>query len=398
MPSFKTLDALDVIGKTVLVRADLNVPAENGVITDATRIVRFAPTARELAAKGAKVVVLSHFGRPKAQESDFSQKQLVAELSKAVGQPVAFATDCVGAPAREAIAALPAGGIVLLENVRFHKGEEKNDPEFARQLAALGDLYVNDAFSAAHRAHASTAALAGLLPCAAGRLMQAELEALEHALGNPQRPVAAVVGGAKVSTKLDILTNLTKRVNVLIIGGAMANTFLLAQGKPMGKSLVEAELVNTARDILATAKTNGCDILLPEDVMLAAEFKAGTRALAASVDAVPADLMALDIGPLSSARFAQKLESCKTLVWNGPLGAFEIPPFNAGTNALAKAAAELTRAGKLLSVAGGGDTVSALEAAGVADQFSYISTAGGAFLEWLEGKELPGVKALEQAT
>lgn len=397
MTRFATLDTLDVKGKTVLVRADLNVPVEGQKVSDSSRIDRFAPTARELASKGAKVVILSHFGRPKAQEPEFSQKILLEALSKAVGQPVAFAADCVGKPAQEAVAALQPGQILLLENVRFHKGEEKNELEFARQLASLGQVYVNDAFSAAHRAHASTATLASLLPCAAGRLMQAELEALSKALGSPARPVCALVGGSKVSTKLDILTNLTKRVDMLIIGGAMANTFLLAQGKPMGKSLVEADLVGTAREILGAAKTNGCEILLPEDVILASEFKAGTLARAASVDAIPADMMALDIGPLSVARYAAKLEGCKTLVWNGPLGAFEIPPFNAGTNALAQKAAALTKAGKLLSVAGGGDTVSALEAAGAAADFTYISTAGGAFLEWLEGKELPGVKALESA-
>jgi phosphoglycerate kinase len=397
MTSFATLDTLDVKGKTVLVRADLNVPVEGQKVSDSSRIDRFAPTARELAGKGAKVVILSHFGRPKAQEPEFSQKILLEPLSKAVGQPVAFAADCVGKLAQEAVAALQPGQILLLENVRFHKGEEKNELEFAGQLASLGQAYVNDAFSAAHRAHASTATLASLLPCAAGRLMQAELEALGKALGNPARPVCALVGGSKVSTKLDILTNLTKRVNMLIIGGAMANTFLLAQGKPMGKSLVEADLVGTAREILAAAKTNGCEILLPEDVILASEFKAGTLARAASVDAIPADLMALDIGPLSVARYAAKLDTCKTLVWNGPLGAFEIQPFNAGTNALAQRAAALTKTGKLLSVAGGGDTVSALEAAGAAADFTYISTAGGAFLEWLEGKELPGVKALESA-
>ncbi len=397
MPRFTTLDQLDVSGKIVLVRADLNVPTEGQKVSDSSRIDRFSPTAIELARKGAKVVILSHFGRPKAQEPEFSQAFLAAPLAKAVGQSVAFATDCVGKVAQDAIAALKNGDILLLENVRFHKGEEKNDPDFAKQLAGLGDIYVNDAFSAAHRAHASTATLASLLPCAAGRLMQTELEALEKALGQPTRPVCAVVGGAKVSTKLDILTNLTKRVDKLIIGGAMANTFLLAQGKPMGKSLVEADLVSTARTILAAAKDNGCEILLPDDVMLAAEFKAGTPARAASVDAIPPDLMALDIGTLSIARFASALEGCKTLVWNGPLGAFEIPPFNAGTNALAQKAAALTKEGKLLSVAGGGDTVSALEAAGAADDFSYISTAGGAFLEWLEGKELPGVTALEIA-
>jgi len=398
MSSFNTLDSFDFKGKIVLVRADLNVPMQDGKISDTSRIDRFAPTAREILGKGGRVVVLSHFGRPKdGPSAEFSQKQLVGALSAAIGKPVAFADDCIGPKAQAAVAALADGDVLLLENVRFHKGEEKNDPAFAQALASLGQIYVNDAFSAAHRAHASTAQLASLLPSAAGRLMQAELEALSQALTHPQRPVLAVVGGAKVSTKLDLLANLTSKVDQLIIGGAMANTFLLAQGKPMGKSLVEPDLLDTARQILATAKSNGCTILLPEDLVVAGEFKAGTFSRAVSVDTVPTDMMALDIGPLSVARYVAALDECKTVVWNGPLGAFEIPPFDTATRTLAQAVAKCTQAGKLLSVAGGGDTVSALEAAGVADKLSYVSAAGGAFLEWLEGKDLPGVTALIRA-
>ena len=398
MSSFNTLDSFDFKGKIVLVRADLNVPMQDGKISDTSRIDRFAPTAREILGKGGRVVVLSHFGRPKdGPSAEFSQKQLVGALSAAIGKPVAFADDCIGPKAQAAVAALADGDVLLLENVRFHKGEEKNDPAFAQALASLGQIYVNDAFSAAHRAHASTAQLASLLPSAAGRLMQAELEALSQALTHPQRPVLAVVGGAKVSTKLDLLANLTSKVDQLIIGGAMANTFLLAQGKPMGKSLVEPDLLDTARQILATAKSNGCTILLPEDLVVAGEFKAGTFSRAVSVDTVPTDMMALDIGPLSVARYVAALDECKTMVWNGPLGAFEIPPFDTATRTLAQAVAKCTQAGKLLSVAGGGDTVSALEAAGVADKLSYVSAAGGAFLEWLEGKDLQGVTALIRA-
>jgi phosphoglycerate kinase len=398
MTGWNTLDTLDVKGKTVLVRADLNVPMDGDKVTDSTRIDRFAPTAKELAAKGAKVVILSHFGRPKdGPAPEFSQNKLVEPLAKALGAPVAFATDCIGKTATDAIAALPFGGVLLLENVRFHKGEEKNDPAFAKSLAALGDVYVNDAFSAAHRAHASTATLAELLPAAAGRLMQAELEALSKALANPQRPLLAVVGGAKVSTKLELLGNLISKVDKLVIGGAMANTFLLAQGKPVGRSLAEADLVATAKEIMAKATASKCQLLLPEDVVVAGEFKAGTFSRVVSVDTIPPDMMALDIGPLSIARYIKELAECKTVVWNGPLGAFEISPFDAATKALAQEVARLTQAGKVLSVAGGGDTVAALEAAGVANKFSYVSSAGGAFLEWLEGKELPGVTALLRA-
>ncbi len=398
MATFATLDTLSVSGKTVLVRADLNVPMQDGKVTDATRITRFAPTAKELAEKGAKVVVLSHFGRPKdGPTPEFSQAPLVAPLAAAVGRPVAFATDCIGPIAEAAVKALKPGEILLLENVRFYKGEEKNDPAFAKSLAALGDAYVNDAFSAAHRAHASTATLADLLPAAAGRLMQAELEALSAALENPQRPVMAVVGGSKVSTKLAILTNLVKKVDRLVIGGAMANTFLLAQGHSVGKSLAEPDLLDTARGILAAAQAANCTIYLPEDVMIAPDLKAGEQAIAVSAQAIPTSQMALDIGPASTAKLTAALETTKTVVWNGPLGAFEFPPFEKATVTVAQAVAKLTKAGKLCSVAGGGDTVAALETAGCGDGFSYVSSAGGAFLEWLEGQELPGVAALVRA-
>jgi phosphoglycerate kinase len=391
MPAFRTLDELPVADKTVLVRADLNVPTANGTITDDTRIVRFAPTARELAEKGAKVVILSHFGRPKdGPSAEFSQAFLADPLAKAIGRPVTFAKDCVGSVAESAVAALKPGEIVLLENVRFHKEEEKNDTCFAKSLAALGDVYVNDAFSAAHRAHASTEHLARFLPAAAGRLMQAELEALTRALENPQRPVMAVVGGSKVSTKIEVLTNLAKKVDCLVIGGAMANTFLLAKGIEVGKSLAERDFVQTAKDIMAA----GCEILLPEDVVVAETLKPGVATQVVSASAIPADKMALDVGPASVAAFKAKLASMKTVVWNGPLGAFEIPPFEQATVAAAQEVARLTKEGKLCSVAGGGDTVAALEAAGCAGEFSYVSSAGGAFLEWLEGKTLPGVAAL----
>lgn len=396
--SFATLDTLPVSGKTVLVRADLNVPMQDGKVSDATRITRFAPTAKELADKGAKVVILSHFGRPKdGPTPEFSQQPLVETLSKAVGRPVAFANDCVGATAEQAIKAMKPGDVLLLENVRFHKGEEKNDPAFAKSLAALGDLYVNDAFSAAHRAHASTATLADLLPAAAGRLMQAELEALTSALENPQRPVMAVVGGSKVSTKLAILKNLVKKVDRLVIGGAMANTFLQAQGVNVGKSLTESDMLDTARSILDAAKAAGCTVILPEDVVVAPDIKAGDKATTVSAQSIPADQMALDIGPASVSRLKSELGSMKTVVWNGPLGAFEFSPFEKATSAVAQEVTRLTKAGALKSVAGGGDTVSALETAGCADGFSYVSSAGGAFLEWLEGQELPGVAALVRA-
>ncbi|MBI5163384.1 MAG: phosphoglycerate kinase [Magnetospirillum sp.] len=392
---FRTIDALDVRGKRVLVRADLNVPAKDGKVTDSTRIDRSAATLKELAARGAKVVVLTHFGRPKGHEAKYSQKLLVEPLAKAVGQPVAWADDCLGTAAEAVIAALKDGDIALLENVRFYPEEEKNDAAFAGKLAALGDVYVNDAFSTAHRAHASTEGLAHLLPAAAGRLMQAELEALGKALEKPEKPVAAVVGGAKVSTKLELLGNLVARVDYLIIGGGMANTFLFAQGKPVGTSLCEKEMADTARAIMDKAKAAKCHIVLPVDAVVAGAFAENAPSTVVSVDAVPADQMILDAGPASIEAIIDRLGGCRTLVWNGPLGAFEIAPVDTATNAVAQAAAERTRQGRLRTVAGGGATVAALAKAGVEDQFSYVSTAGGAFLEWLEGKVLPGVAALE---
>lgn len=396
--TFKTIDAVPVAGKRVLVRVDLNVPMKNGKVTDATRIERAAPTLTELAAKGAKVVVVSHFGRPDGKRvPEMSLKALVEPLSKALGKPVAFADDCIGPLAEDAVRALKPGEVLLLENLRFHKEEEKNDAAFVDKLSVLGDVYVNDAFSTAHRAHASTEGIANRLPAAAGRLMQAELEALDKALGNPKRPVCAVVGGAKVSTKLDLLGNLVGRVDKLIIGGGMANTFLHAQGIGIGKSLAEKDLAKTALEILDKAKAAKCEVLLPVDVVVAAEFKAGAASKTVDAAACPDDQMILDVGPRSIALYQQEVAKCATLVWNGPLGAFEIKPFDAGTVALAQAVAQLTTAKKLLSVAGGGDTVAALAAAGVEAKFSYVSTAGGAFLEWMEGKTLPGVAALIRA-
>ena len=397
MPGFKTLDDLAVRSKRVLVRADLNVPMKDGKVTDLTRIDRLAPTLTELAAKGARVVVLSHFGRPKGgPDAANSLKPLLGPLAKAVGRPVAFAGDCIGPQAESAVAALKDGEIALLENLRFHKGEEANDPSFADALARLGDLYVDDAFSAAHRAHASIDALAKRLPAAAGRLMQAELEALSKALDHPARPVVAIVGGAKVSTKLDLLGNLVGKVDVLAIGGGMANTFLVAQGIAIGRSLAERDMAETANDILAKARAKKCRIVLPIDAMTAPMLTEGMVPWTVPIEAVPPDQMIFDLGPKSAAALARLLAECRTLVWNGPLGAFETKPFDAATVTVARAAAELTRAGKLTSVGGGGDTVAALAAAGVEDQFSYVSTAGGAFLEWLEGKTLPGVAALMQ--
>jgi phosphoglycerate kinase len=396
--TFKTLDDLDVSGKHVLVRVDLNVPMKGGKVTDATRIERAAPTLGELAARGARVIVLSHFGRPDGKRvPEMSLKPLVEPLSRALGKPVAFAEDCIGPLAEEAVRGLKPGEVLLLENLRFHKEEEMNDAGFIDKLSVLGDVYVNDAFSAAHRAHASTEGLANRLPAAAGRLMQTELEALDKALGNPKRPVCAVVGGAKVSTKLDLLGNLVGRVDKLIIGGGMANTFLHAQGIKVGKSLSENDLAPTALDILAKAKAANCKVLLPVDAVVAPEFRANAPHQVVDVNACPDDQMILDIGPKSTALYVAELDDCATLVWNGPLGAFEMKPFDAGTVALAEAVARLTSAGKLLSVAGGGDTVAALAAAGVEEKFSYVSTAGGAFLEWMEGKTLPGVAALVRA-
>jgi phosphoglycerate kinase len=396
MVAYKTLDQLDVAGKRVLVRVDLNVPMQDGQVSDATRIERLVPTIEALAKGGARVVLLSHFGRPKGKPTpDASLRQLVAPLSAALGgRKVAFAEDCIGPDAEKVVAALQDGDVALLENLRFHPGEEINDPNFASALAKLGDLYVNDAFSAAHRAHASTEALAHQLPNAAGLLMQAELEALTAALEKPERPVAAIVGGSKVSTKLDLLNSLVGKVDLLIIGGAMANTMLLAQGVEVGKSLVERDMLETAKAIFGAARKAGCAIVLPEDAVVAAQLAVGQETRTVPMGEVPADLMVLDAGPKTVATIAAKLAGVKTLVWNGPVGAFEFPPFDAATNAIAQDVARLVAAGKLLAVAGGGDTVSAMSHAGVIDKLSYVSTAGGAFLEWLEGRELPGVKAL----
>jgi phosphoglycerate kinase len=393
----RTLDKLDVAGKRVLLRADLNVPLRDGKITDLMRIERLTPTIRELADKGAKVIICSHFGRPKGKRvPDMSLGPVAAALGEVLGKRVRFAEDCVGVIAEQAVVRMAPGDVLLLENTRYHPGEEKNDPGFAAELAKLADIYVNDAFSAAHRAHASTEGVAHLRPAYAGRLMQAELEALEAALGNPARPVAAVVGGAKVSTKLELLGNLVGKVNVLVIGGAMANTFLAAQGLPVGRSLQEAEMHGTAKEILGRAKAAGCEILLPHDAVVAAELRENAPNRTVPVEAVPQDVMILDVGPATVEELRGRLQALKTLVWNGPLGAFETPPFDAGTTAFARAVAGATKKGQLRSVAGGGDTVSALRHAGVLDDMSYVSTAGGAFLEWLEGKTLPGVAALEE--
>jgi phosphoglycerate kinase len=398
MTEFKTIDDMDVAGKRVLVRVDLNVPIKDGRVTDATRIVRLTPTLDELAQRGARVVLLSHFGRPKGKPApEMSLRPVVAPLARALDRPVGFAGDCVGPKAEQAVDALKDGQVLLLENLRFHAGEEGNDPAFAGRLAALGDVYVNDAFSAAHRAHASTEALAHLLPAAAGRLLQAELEALARALTAPARPVAAIVGGAKISTKLDLLGNLVAKVDVLAIGGGMANTFLHAAGLGVGKSLCEPDLAATVKDVMTRAHAKGCAIVLPVDAVVARELKANAPHQTVAVDAVPADAMILDLGPRSVAALEARLADCRTCVWNGPLGAFETPPFERGTVAVARTAARLTKAGKLLTVAGGGDTVAALAEAGAVEDFSYVSTAGGAFLEWLEGKELPGVAALRAA-
>jgi phosphoglycerate kinase len=392
---FRTLDDADVAGKRVLLRVDLNVPTDGGRVTDATRIERVAPTITEIADKGGKVILLAHFGRPKGGPDEAnSLKPVAAAVAEIIKRPVAFATDCIGKTADDAIAKMKNGDVLLLENTRFHKGEEENDPTHVDALARLGDIYVNDAFSAAHRAHATTEGLARKLPAHAGRAMQKELEALEAALGSPKRPVAAIVGGAKVSTKLELLGNLVTKVDVLIIGGGMANTFLFAEGKGIGKSLCEKDLADTARSIVAAAEKAKCRILLPVDANVAKEFKAHAPARVVDVEHVSDDEMILDIGPKSIAAVDKVLGEIKTLVWNGPFGAFETPPFDAATMAVAKTAARLTREGKLTSVAGGGDTVAALNEAKVADDFTYVSTAGGAFLEWMEGKALPGVEAL----
>ena len=397
MSAFRTLDDIEVAGRRVLVRVDLNVPMREGAVGDTTRIDRVAPTLKELSERGAKVIVASHFGRPKGKPVPaMSLGPLAEPLSRALGGlPVRFVSDCVGGKAEAAVVSLAPGDVALLENLRFHAGEEGNDPAFADALARLADLYVNDAFSAAHRAHASTTAVAERLPGAAGRLMQAELEALDKALQAPERPVIAVVGGAKVSTKLAVLANLIRRVDRLVIGGAMANTFLHARGVAVGASLHEPDLATDARRIAAAAEDAGCEILLPTDVAVTREFREGAESEAVPIAEVPADCMILDLGPETCARIEAALGASRTLVWNGPLGAFEIAPFDRATVTCARTAARLTQAGALLSVAGGGDTVAALQGAGVLGAFSYVSTAGGAFLEWLEGRTLPGVAALE---
>lgn len=395
--AWKTLDDIDLAGRTVLVRVDINVPVEAGRVTDTTRIERIAPTVRDILARGGRPVLMAHFDRPKGRRvPEMSLAVTLPALAAALGAPVAFAADCIGGPAKQAVAAMVPGEVLLLENTRFHPGEEANDPEFAAALAALGEVYVNDAFSAAHRAHASTEAIARLLPSCAGRLMAAELKALEAALGAPARPVVAVVGGAKVSTKLDLLGNLVTKVEDLVIGGAMANTFLLAEGRETGRSLVEREMLGTAQEIRAKATAAGCTLHLPVDLVIAPALAAGVEVRTVAADACPPEAMILDVGPATVAALRQVVDGCRTLIWNGPLGAFETPPFDAGTTALARHVAEASRAGRLMSVAGGGDTVAALNHAGVAKAFGYVSTAGGAFLEWMEGKDLPGVAALSR--
>jgi phosphoglycerate kinase len=395
LDKLKTTDGIDVEGKRVIVRADLNVPVRDGKVTDATRLERLLPGLNALANRGAKVIVISHFGRPKnGPEAELSLKPVAEMMQRLLGRPVAFGSDSIGAEAAGVVGTLKNGDVAVLENLRFHKGEEKNDPAFAGELAKLGDIFVGDAFSCAHRAHASTEGLTHFLPSYAGPLLMEEINALRTALEKPERPTAAVVGGAKVSTKIPVLTNLVAKVDSLIIGGGMANTFLQALGVAVGKSLAEPEFHATARDIMAVAKQKGCEIVLPVDAVVAREFKEGAASEVVAIDSVPSDAMILDVGPKSVARTSELLDHTKTLLWNGPLGAFEVAPFGEGTFALARAAAHLTKAGKLVSVAGGGDTVAALNSAGVADDFTYVSTAGGAFLEWLEGRELPGVVAL----
>ncbi|HET6388011.1 phosphoglycerate kinase [Hyphomicrobium sp.] len=395
LDKLKTTDGTDVKGKRVIVRADLNVPVREGKVTDATRLERLLPGLNALADRGAKVIVISHFGRPKnGPEAEYSLRPVAVTLQHLLGRPVEFGEDCIGEEAAKTIATLNDGDIAVLENLRFHKGEEKNDPAFAEALAKLGDIFVGDAFSCSHRAHASTEGLTHHLPSYAGPLLMEEINALRTALEKPTRPTAAVVGGAKVSTKIPVLTNLVSKVDHLIIGGGMANTFLQAMGHAVGKSLAEPDFHDTALKIMAEAKAQGCEIVLPVDAVVAREFKDGAAHMVVGIDNVPDDTMILDVGPQSVARTSELLEHTKTLLWNGPLGAFEIAPFGEGTFALARAAAALTREGKLVSVAGGGDTVAALNSAGVTDDFTYVSTAGGAFLEWLEGRELPGIAAL----
>jgi phosphoglycerate kinase len=391
----RTLDDVDVKGRRVLLRIDLNVPMENGRVADATRIERVLPTIREISGKGGKAVVLSHFGRPKGRDPKDSLKPIAEALGEQLGRPVAFAEDCIGAAAGKAVKAMKDGDVLVLENTRFHPGEETNDPTFVKELAKNGDIYVNDAFSAAHRAHASTEGLAHVLPAYAGRALQAEMDALTKGLETPARPVVAVVGGAKVSTKIDLLQNLVGRVDALVIGGGMANTFLHAIDIGVGRSLAERDLAPVAQRIIDAARDHNCAIILPIDAVVASEFKAGAPHHTYGIDAIPGDGMILDVGSQSVERINSAIDDAATLVWNGPLGAFELSPFDQGTVAAARHAAERTRAGRLVSVAGGGDTVAALNHAGVAEQFTYVSTAGGAFLEWLEGKSLPGVEALK---
>ncbi|MBS0296685.1 MAG: phosphoglycerate kinase [Proteobacteria bacterium] len=396
MASFRTLDQAEAAGKTALVRVDFNVPMQDGRVTDDTRLRAALPTITKLRDMGAKVVLLAHFDRPKGERvPSMSLKPVVEPLAKLIGAPVRFGEDCIGEEAKAAIADTPAGGVCLLENLRFHKGEEKNDPAFAKALAELGDLYVNDAFSAAHRAHASTEGVAHLLPAYAGESMRRELEALDAALGNPQRPVLGIVGGSKVSTKLELLENLVAKLDRLAIGGGMANTFLHAQGHDVGGSLCEKDLADTARKIMDKAKAKGCELLLPVDVVVATEVKPGAEAVVRGLDGMGADEKILDAGPKSVERLIAAMDASKTLIWNGPLGVFEVPPFDKATVDAAKHAAQLAKAGKIVAVAGGGDTVSALHHAGVAGDFTFVSTAGGAFLEWMEGKALPGVEALK---
>lgn len=395
--AFYTLNDLDASNKTVLLRGDLNVPVDGTRVTDATRLERLAKTIQELSAKKAKVVVLSHFGRPKGKvEPSLSLAPIAEALAGVLGKPVAFCPESTGEKAKAAIAALPPGGVLVLENTRFQKDEEENGAAYVQALASLGDMFVNDAFSVSHRAHASTEGLAHLLPSCAGRDMEAELDALQRSLENPQRPLMAIVGGSKVSTKLDLLKNLVARVNILVLGGGMANTFLAAQGKAVGKSLHEPDMLDTARAIIAESAKVGCTLILPVDVVVAPAFAANAPSATVTVDAIPADQMALDVGPATVEMIVDALSRTKTVVWNGPMGAFEIPPFQMGTVAVAGAIADLTRSGQLLSVAGGGDTVAAVNMAKVGVRVSYVSTAGGAFLEWLEGRTLPGVEALRK--
>ena len=392
--TFKTLDAKD---KVVLLRADLNVPMKDGEITDTTRLDRIVPTIRALQEKGAKIAILAHFDRPKNREPEFSLAPIATKLGRILGEQVAFAKDCVGPVAKDAIANLKSGQIAILENIRYYPEEENNDAGFTKQLAELGDIYVNDAFSASHRAHASIEGLAQLLPAYAGLLMEDELNALSSGLENPQKPVAAIIGGSKISTKLSVLDNLVKKVDFLILGGGMQNTFFFANGIEVGKSLCERDMVEEARKIMATAEKHGCKIILPIDRIAVKEFGKGVPFETVKTEELPADMEGVDIGPATLENLKNILSTCKTVLWNGPMGVFEVKPFDNGTNGLAKIVADLTSEGKMVSVAGGGDTVSALENAGVIDKFTYVSSAGGAFLEWLEGKPLPGVQALMNA-